>query len=727
MTSSMPAPNLPVELIITILEHVYYSNDVVHTIFLSRSPDYKTLAGASLIGTAWRTPAQTFLFNHITERACGRLAKSFSDPYSDPARRATLLGYVRILDLRLIPDDESSVSIAHWSSATASRVMCRMKDFWFFMAHCTNLYELSVRFLGVISLEISNMHSSLPSNLQALKLVECSSQSPILFELLEIFPSVCFLTVGVEVVVHPISTPKHKLYELVMSRSLPTATFEWLTAHSIGFLRILEMRDPPSSSIKDQLRLLCPHIESLRIMRYNVTTLDVIKSCSHLRELILLGLPNMLRLDNAPSTIEHLCIARCDVVDIENLIVSLPNLRTFSSDESLRSQTRYNVLEEKCCSQNITMQLRKTGLWPNEEPVFSTNFPRGRSTSHFYAMNRCPAARFTRSFAEVVPAPTAQSLKSAPPHGSISPTPPSNAISALPSSPQSVAPIQLGNRVPVREDHGLYGFFRKRAPKNEGEALEGEARYETLGGSLYMERAQSGRSWKASELRLKSFRDLHTLWYVLLRERNLLATQEEEMRRLGVPRILLSFSYKKRQCRKSMAHIKAVINERRLAYEGALRIAEEKKEEHLDNLVLEHQRTQFNKDRAYLMRRREYQEKKRAKKRAAAAAARAESRVSTEDIETAEVVEAVTDVNATPVDSVKVEVVETVTEVKTERTDAGSMDPPTTKAASSKPKAKPTPAEVSQADRPATGESASEAVTAGLFGKTSGGGGRNQS
>jgi large subunit ribosomal protein L47 len=29
-------------------------------------------------------------------------------------------------------------------------------------------------------------------------------------------------------------------------------------------------------------------------------------------------------------------------------------------------------------------------------------------------------------------------------------------------------------------------------------------------------------------------RDLHTLWYVVLRERNLLATQKEEARRMGI-------------------------------------------------------------------------------------------------------------------------------------------------------------------------------------------------
>ncbi|WOH05267.1 hypothetical protein DCAR_0624681 [Daucus carota subsp. sativus] len=68
-----------------------------------------------------------------------------------------------------------------------------------------------------------------------------------------------------------------------------------------------------------------------------------------------------------------------------------------------------------------------------------------------------------------------------------------------------------------------------------------------------------GRSWKASELRLKSWDDLHKLWYVLLKEKNMLMTQRQMLNSQN-----LRFPNPERipKVRKSMCRIKHVLTER---------------------------------------------------------------------------------------------------------------------------------------------------------------------
>eukprot|EP01137_Pigoraptor_chileana_P006072 Opistho-2@50010 len=82
------------------------------------------------------------------------------------------------------------------------------------------------------------------------------------------------------------------------------------------------------------------------------------------------------------------------------------------------------------------------------------------------------------------------------------------------------------------------------------------------------ESTEYGRSWKASELRGKSNAELHQLWYILLKERNLVMTMQHEARarKAKVP-------YKPRmvKVKKAMAAIHTVIGER----ENALRQAKD--------------------------------------------------------------------------------------------------------------------------------------------------------
>ena len=72
-----------------------------------------------------------------------------------------------------------------------------------------------------------------------------------------------------------------------------------------------------------------------------------------------------------------------------------------------------------------------------------------------------------------------------------------------------------------------------------------------------------GRSWNASELRLKSYEDLHSLWFVLLKERNMLHTEKYIAKRNARP---MELPERFQNVRKSMARLKTVLSERSIEH-----------------------------------------------------------------------------------------------------------------------------------------------------------------
>ncbi len=85
---------------------------------------------------------------------------------------------------------------------------------------------------------------------------------------------------------------------------------------------------------------------------------------------------------------------------------------------------------------------------------------------------------------------------------------------------------------------------------------------------------RTGRAWRTSELRLKSFEDLQKLWFILLKERNVLLTEKEWCR--SNQRYWVNGESNLYKVKRSMARIKGVVGERSRAYKARLALKDAK-------------------------------------------------------------------------------------------------------------------------------------------------------
>jgi len=103
----------------------------------------------------------------------------------------------------------------------------------------------------------------------------------------------------------------------------------------------------------------------------------------------------------------------------------------------------------------------------------------------------------------------------------------------------------------------------------------------------------TGRSWSADELRFKSSEDLHKLWYVLLKEKNAMASDNQLKRKIYGK---IGPQGRMSKCRVSMARVLTVINERKKIRDDYRKHLEEEylktKKEDYDKLNEEEQKRQ---------------------------------------------------------------------------------------------------------------------------------------
>ncbi|KAL4751699.1 54S ribosomal protein L4, mitochondrial [Aspergillus terricola var. indicus] len=118
--------------------------------------------------------------------------------------------------------------------------------------------------------------------------------------------------------------------------------------------------------------------------------------------------------------------------------------------------------------------------------------------------------------------------------------------------PKPVSPEKLEKREST-PDHGLWGFF----PKDRSALSTPE--YDNA----------HGRSWSIQELREKSWEDLHSLWWVCLKEKNRIATSNLERKRLKAGYGEWEANQRLRTIRVTQLGIKHVLRERWYAWEDA--------------------------------------------------------------------------------------------------------------------------------------------------------------
>jgi len=116
-------------------------------------------------------------------------------------------------------------------------------------------------------------------------------------------------------------------------------------------------------------------------------------------------------------------------------------------------------------------------------------------------------------------------------------------IVASTSSSLGVAPRSIATRASANAPHGLDAFVDVNRDA----------------------KTFVGKEWSAAQLRNKSFKDLHELWYVLLTERNMLLTERNLAKTNRTP---MRAPHRMTKVRKSMARIKHVLTERAIEEAG---------------------------------------------------------------------------------------------------------------------------------------------------------------
>lgn len=366
-----PCGWIPVELVETALEELFYDDQ--------RQPDYATLSACSRVCSAWRAPAQKLLFHQLTlpgksdKNIPTNKLKSFrSAVYDNTSERSRLLAsYIRRVHV-VLGHDSNEVS-----------------DLVDLVSHCHQLYEVTMSVQTLHALDTSDLEAlreahrrSQPFCIRALGLLSCGVMSPILYQLLSVWPTVQYLRIGTELAAPPPKTPPSvQLYELVLWRDSRPTILEWILSSSgpASSLRVLEMNSAPTNHYDHVLEPHYPHLQSLRFFRNTSLRVGTVaRRFTNLREFIVTQPSSFLPLGDLPESIEHLgfryfpgATTTIPLGPIIAAVEKLPKLRLVTCDASAKENEQFASLEKLCRKHKVAISFDVLPIRRVSDPEFS--------------------------------------------------------------------------------------------------------------------------------------------------------------------------------------------------------------------------------------------------------------------------------------------------------------------------------------------------------------------
>jgi hypothetical protein len=346
--------SLPTELILACLEHVYYSVPPY-------IPQKSSLIACSLVARSWTALAQELLFRSIKGHKIIQALKA----KEHNQRALHLCAHVVKCEVDV---DEHGLSFV------------QPGDLAVLFGALHRLYELSLRVNQPRELDSGTMEelqSAMKSGCRPRALNFMASggvQSLVLYQLLDLWPTIRHLRIGCEIRAPPpwALQIKLSLYELSMFRMTSLQQFNWLLSDAIASgLQILELRDAPGPSVNGFMAPDLTFVRSLRIWHLNHGSSWFISKCSNLEELVVYHVPRVIPLNHRkmPLTIEHLSFRNPEWGFSESLgpfidvVPLLPKLRLVSCDHTSTRAVDFHRLQSVCSDRSIVLNSDAPPPW----------------------------------------------------------------------------------------------------------------------------------------------------------------------------------------------------------------------------------------------------------------------------------------------------------------------------------------------------------------------------